>query len=816
MNIQKTTKRIAGLLALATLFPLGASADGVLHGRVSFDAGGSLVKGAQESDWSNATVNTLILPGDTLWVDNGGTSEVEFSGGTFLRMADGSKAEIVDVPPNATVRGWIGSFYIQRLSRSSGSMIFYTPAAIIEIDNDAAVRVDIVSEGVTTVSTRWGRATVRTEAGGSVEAHAGRRVFVEAGLLPSQPTPFDRSTEDAFDRWNRERAEFLATGGSSTPASIPISNDTIGVSDLGRYGEWVYIDNTPCWRPTVVVDYTPYHNGYWNYVGNVGNVWVGNYPFCYVTSHYGYWDYNRSYGWVWSYRPQWSPAWCATVQYGDYFVWAPVNQYYRPVYPNTSAYFNIGGVAFGYFGSSYCLANDLYRGPSCVYYTNNDPFRRYYGSPNVTINIWNINTGNRRPDVRVPYNNSVTTVRDYTPRRQIRGSDNFYTTGRSAGERARSLETVSGRDSFARTNRTGGEFARTDVSRIDASSRTRSVRIEQQAPDYTRASRSNPVVATNARTRSGQDSEAVTVSNTRDRQGSTRTQAGAVRESNSTRTSVPDRGGDRGSERTPVRTGDRGETRSEPTVDSTTRTARSDIDPGFGPTPIRTGRTSPARTQAPGERSTPDRSADTPATRSRTPESGDTSSIRSRSTAEPTRTPARTAVPEVNNAPARTSTPRSSEGFADSGPSVRSSAPTTRERTQPRESYTPPARTSAPERSVAPERMAPSVSNTRQTRNPEPVRTPEPRVQVPDNSRTTSINRAPVSTRGNIETRAIPQEAPRNTERSYSAPARGNDSAPSFQAPRVDNNRGNGGGGIQSNPRTSGDGGARQPGGRGR
>ena len=796
MNIQNTTKRIASILALAALYPLAAGAEGVLHGRVSFDAGGTLVKGSQESDWSSASVNTLVLTGDTLWVDNGGTSEVEFSGGTFLRMADGSKAEVVDMPPNATLRGWIGSFYIQRLSRSSGSMVFYTPAAIIEIDNDASVRVDIVNEGVTTVSTRWGRATIRTEAGGQVEAHAGRRVFVEAGLLPSEPTPFDRTEEDAFDQWNRERAEFLATGGSTTPASVPISNDTIGVSDLDRYGEWVYIDNTPCWRPTVVVDYTPYHNGYWNYVGNVGNVWVGNYPFCYVTSHYGYWDYHRTYGWVWSYRPQWSPAWCATVQYGDYFVWAPVNRYYRPVYPTTSAYFSVGGVAFGFLGTSYCHVDSLYMGPSYVYYTNNDPFRRYCDNPDITINIWNINTGDRRPHVRVPYNDSVTTVRDYTPRRQIRGAETLYASGRSAGERARSLESVSGRESFSRTTRTGGEFSRTDVTRIDAGSRSRNVRISQQAPDYTRASRSKPIVASNTRTRGAQDGEAVTVSNTRDRQGGSRTQAGEPRSSESPRTSTPGRGTDRS-------------TNNDETTVNRSRTARSDIDPGFGSTPIRTQRTAPTRTRVPesGQTVTPNRSDDGPATRTRVPQTESGSATRgTRTTVEPDRTPVRTSAPRIENAPSRTTTPRSSEGFVERSPSVRTATPTTRERTQPRESYTPPSRTAAPERS------APSVSNERQPRFSEPVRRQEPRVQVPDTNRSTPVNRAPVTTRDDVQPRVMPQEAPRSSERSYQAPTRGNDSAPSFQSPRVDTSR------SESSGRPSGgrESGGRESGGRGR
>lgn len=783
MKTKHGMKRFAGLLALAALLPLSADAEGVLHGRVSFDAGGTLVKGSDESDWSSATVNTLVLSGDTLWVDNGGTTEVEFSGGTFLRMADGSKAEVVGMPPNATVRGWIGSFYIQRLSRSAGVMAFYTPAAIIEIDNDSAVRVDIISEGMTTVSTRWGRTSVRTEGGGGVTAHAGRRVYVQAGMLPSEPTPFDRTDEDSFDRWNRERAEFLATGGKSTPASIAITNDTLGVSDLDRYGEWVYIDKTPYWRPTVVVNYTPYHSGYWNYVGNVGNVWVGNYPFCYVTSHYGYWDYNRVHGWVWSYRPQWSPAWCATVQYGDYFVWAPVNRYYRPVYPYTSSYFNVGGVSFGFLGTSYCHVNSLYLGPSYVYLTNHDPFRRYYNQPNITINIWNINTGDRRPHVRVPYNDSVTTVRDYTPRRRIRGAETLYASGRSAGERVRSLEATSGRETFSRAGRTGRESARTEVNRIDVGSRSRNVRINQEAPDYARATRSNPVVATNARGR--QTDESVTLSNSESRQGGGRTRQDSVRgtETETGRTSTPARGG-------------------EETVNRS-RTARTDMDPGSGTSPVRSRTTAPSRTDERGSvrTETPsERVTETPSVRTRTraPEAGTGMENRGRTNVESGRPPARTAAPEVSVS-GRSSAPRNSDNFVDQAPTVRTTTPA-RTRTEPRVENSNPGtsrgtRISEPARTEQPRVQAPDRGRT--------TTVEQPRVQVPDRGRTTTVERAPVETRGNAEYRVSPQSEPRSSGRgqdsgrTYSAPVR--ESAPTYQAPRNE-----GGRSVESAPRSGG------------
>ena len=67
-----------------------------LHARVSYEGGGSLIKGNGDADWSFLNVNTLLVPGDDLWADNQGLIEVETPTGVFVRMADGSKGEIRD------------------------------------------------------------------------------------------------------------------------------------------------------------------------------------------------------------------------------------------------------------------------------------------------------------------------------------------------------------------------------------------------------------------------------------------------------------------------------------------------------------------------------------------------------------------------------------------------------------------------------------------------------------------------------------------------------------------------------------------------
>ena len=405
------------LLTVATL----ASAQELMHARISFENGNSMVKGSDDADWSYATINTIVMPGDTLWVDKEGTLELEMSSGTFFRMADGSKADIVSLPPSGSVQLWTGSFYVQRINRSSGDIVLQTPVCKVSVDPDSQVRMDIIGNGATTVSVRWGRAVIRTEGGADVAVNRGERSYVDPGYLPSEPAPFDLSAEDDFDTWNRERGRLLAVGSDAVPPPVGIKSEPIGLYDLAPYGEWVYVDSAYYWRPTVVTDFVPYRYGHWSFIPGCGYNWVGDYPFSYVTCHYGRWRHHDSYGWLWTWRDTWSPAWVFGVRYGPDFVWCPLDPWDRPVYFGTD-YFTVGGFRMGLGVSSYCGVNDLLYGPCGVL-----PYTRsiYRDWPSTEINIWNINVGSRerRP---FPYHHDTSIeVRDYSPHRVIRGPEEF-------------------------------------------------------------------------------------------------------------------------------------------------------------------------------------------------------------------------------------------------------------------------------------------------------------------------------------------------------------------------------------------------------
>lgn len=448
------------LVALGLVGAGAATAQTSLHARVSHDEGAMLIRGDNAADWAHATTNGLVLTGDTLWIDEAGVGEVEFPNGTFLRLADRSKVDVNAIDPSIALRAWAGSFYVQRINRSSGNVGIETPAATIGVGPDSSVRIDVNANGLTTVTVRWGDAQVRGKAGGSVDLDRGQICYIESGLLPSEPVGMDAAEEDSFDAWSRERSEYLANGGGNVPKEVTVAPTTLGVSDLNHYGEWVYVDSRPIWRPTVIADYVPYRLGYWSYVPAYGHVWCGTEPFGYVTSHYGRWGYYERYGWCWSYDPVWRPAWVVSVRCGDYYAWTPCDYYNRPVYVTGASYFSIGGVQFSVGATSYVPYNYAYTGPYYVRPWSYDVFRPYYGNNNtiinVNVNVWNIDAGRRRPVVD-PFDDDVFTVRDYNPTRSIRGVEKLARDDVRAADRVQRLEQSLGRQDFERVGRSASK-----------------------------------------------------------------------------------------------------------------------------------------------------------------------------------------------------------------------------------------------------------------------------------------------------------------------------------------------------------------------
>lgn len=485
MYVRNITLTISILMLLGT-YQAVSDNDFPLHGRISYDTG-TLIKGAKDDDWSRATLNTLVLEGDTIWVDKGRNAEIELPGGVFLRMADASKARILQLSPSIVIQGIVGSFYIERIVRSSTNVEFVTPACRVSFDPETCTRIDIGEGGTTQISTRWGRAYVTTERGGNEIVVGGKQCWVDVGYLPSEAVSFALDKMDAFDRWSKSRSELISEPVKTPPKYIDVRSTTIGYADLSNSGEWILINERYYWRPIVVVNYVPYRTGYWVYEPVIGSVWIETYPFGYITTHYGRWVYYETYGWVWGFDPVWSPAWVATVRCGDYFIWTPVDFYCRPVVVSGGAAFTVGGLNFYIGACSYVPATYVY---TCPWYVSPVPTTvvNYIITNPVNIFVWNIDC-RPRPVINVPYTTSLPLVRDYNPPRTIRGLPYYdYAKINSAElasvrvktlESSYSLRTSTG--GFRSSGDTNSRVVRTAIAH-DITTRYRSVKLENTSP----------------------------------------------------------------------------------------------------------------------------------------------------------------------------------------------------------------------------------------------------------------------------------------------------------------------------------------------
>jgi len=800
-------------LAVTIMFALSASwvalaqqSPASMHARVSVEIGGAVVKGDADDDWSFATVNTLILPGDTFWVEKEGIAELEFSGGSFLRLADNSKTQIAQVYPTPAIEGWTGSFYVHRLSRSSGDFAFKTPAGTIDVANDSLVRVDVVGEGASTISVRFGHADVYAPGGERVRAHQGQRIFVDPGLLPSSPVTFDLSVEDDFDAWNRERVRLLVVGDAPVQ-SIPRSQSTpVGYSDLAANGEWVYVDNRQYWHPTTVSDYVPYRNGRWSYVPSYGHVWIGHSPFSYVTSHYGRWSHHDHHGWLWSYHDQWGPAWVASYRYGDRYFWSPLDPYGHPVHYG-HARIHIGDFVISVGASSYAYA-DHYHGHHGVHAFHDDFFHDihhgvhhnngYYTHtiPNSHLGVngihaWNVFAGDLVRNYR-PNLGAGVLVRDYTPRRVIRGLAKG-SGGTTAVARARSLERTTNVTRFKQPNTRSirGQSVRTANASTQRSARTRSAALPQtairQTSEAIRRTERNRGATTSGNVRNARGTTGTTTPRkyTASRDRSTRTMPlgttnrSGTRATTSPRVTTPNTRATTSPRTTKPNTG---ATTSPRTTRSTgaTRTPRATTAPRNTTTrtvklPPRTGR---------------DRSATTGATRSSAPRIASsprnaTRNAAARGTTSRSQTPSRLSGPSVR-APRVTTTPRSTTPRVSSVPRVRTPSSSTSPRVvgTPRVVQTPRT-TSAPRvtapstrRSVpSPRVSAPTRASAPRVSAPTRRSAPAPRVSSPSRS---SAPRVSAPTRRSAPRVSAPS---RSSAPRVSAPTRRSAPAPRVSAP---------------------------------
>ena len=166
-----------------------------MEGKVSFQH-------SSDMDWSAATINMPLEPGDRIYTGDGGRAEIEFDDGSIIRLASGTDVEMLAMrDQHVQMRMLLGLCFLT--DRSSVQFEINTPAAAFTTQDKGSYRFEVAENGDTTGIVRKG------------EMEAANNRFsrrIESGEMLHVPAA-ENATEvvsryaerDAWDEWNDRR-----------------------------------------------------------------------------------------------------------------------------------------------------------------------------------------------------------------------------------------------------------------------------------------------------------------------------------------------------------------------------------------------------------------------------------------------------------------------------------------------------------------------------------------------------------------------------------------------------------------------------------
>jgi hypothetical protein len=335
----------------------------LIHGDVSSQRGDS-------GDWAPVVLNQPIVSSDKISTGASSRAEVQLDHGNIVRLGDNTVAGIAGLSRSQIQiqvdRGLID--YSVFKGSDAAAEIDTANVAIRPDQRDGVYRIEVNSEGETSVIVRKGSAQISTPQG-STQVEQGQMAIVRGLGDDTQYKLENAPSKDSWDSWNIDRDHTILNAQSWKNTN----RYYVGSEDLDAYGRWVTVpDYGPVWAPAAGPGWVPYRSGRWVWEPGWGWTWVSYEPWGWAPYHYGRWFvYNSS--WVWwpgpaygypRYRPVWAPAYVSFFGFGG----------------------GVGvGVGFG-FGS----VGWLPIGPCDTFYPWYGRYRSHYNVVNVTnINVYN-------------------------------------------------------------------------------------------------------------------------------------------------------------------------------------------------------------------------------------------------------------------------------------------------------------------------------------------------------------------------------------------------------------------------------------------
>jgi hypothetical protein len=348
MSNLNVIKMVAVFFLFAALAGTATADTGYPAARIRYLDGQVSLQKAQDSEYTEVSVNMPVEPGDQVWTGDYGRAEFELADGSSVRVGSGTRIDFQSIPEfnsdelqAAVLRLWSGSVYLETRDENYRTiqMQLDTPSCSVKTLSRGLYRVDLDKDRNARISVVDGVADVAGQVSSTI-VKSGQRTYVYYGEDPEPPFSYNTAVVDDFDRWTDERRQGYTVIGEYN--EVP-GETAQYYPELTNNGSWVYADDyqTQAWRPYVDADWQPYSNGYW-YPAGWGLTWVSYEPWGWAPYHYGRWDWSPLYGWLWLPGSVWSPAWVSWYVGPRYVGWAPLNYWGYPC-SRTIVHDRVGG-----------------------------------------------------------------------------------------------------------------------------------------------------------------------------------------------------------------------------------------------------------------------------------------------------------------------------------------------------------------------------------------------------------------------------------------------------------------------------------------
>lgn len=354
-------------LAFCLTFTLGLAAAGVSaavasetgsYGYLSVVEGSATLMQSDTDERSAAEVNQPVLAGDRLWVPERSRVEILLADRNILRIDGGSELvlERLAASPDGNDRATVvrlleGNLQLIVTQDSLGDDLprVETPNATIYPQDFGTYRVTADREGWSELVVRRGVAEVVTD-DGKERVRADEEAVVDGDRYEDIEVR-EAGGFDSLERWARQLDDDYSSYASDRLTNVD-DNLRYAARPLARYGDWVYVDGSPYWRPRVASGWRPYYQGRWVYTP-AGLTWLSSEPWGWVPYHYGSWDYLPTYGWVWQPGYVWSPAWVYWYWGSSQVGWCPTGYYTRYYGSRFGVGFNFRYGVYGWAGGDW-------------------------------------------------------------------------------------------------------------------------------------------------------------------------------------------------------------------------------------------------------------------------------------------------------------------------------------------------------------------------------------------------------------------------------------------------------------------------------